>query len=166
MILEPRSRSFLAVAAILGLSASCQWMDPLLLPERLQACPALAETYFGQSTNVMEDEFPSYDIDMQFQLYICGNQYIHPPLIFLKTPLAMQGEGVAAYLEGKLIDPEIDDLTIRDIVLVFEEMEYLNSYDVRDDTALRELLQAKSREIEDPELRAFVQEQVAEIVNQ
>jgi hypothetical protein len=109
----------------------------------LAACPQLAETYFAQPLERMIQDFTSEDLDHQNQIYICGNQFVRPPALYLAAPFASQGSKAAAFLKYKIQNTLVSDLDLRDILQVFVEMERQQTYDVIADRRLMDLLRSR-----------------------
>jgi len=105
-------------------------------------CAPLAETFFWESIDKQLIKFESYDLADQYRVYICGNQFIHPPAIHLSSALAKRGEEAVPFLTEKMRRAK-DDLTIRDVINVFYEMQRLGSHDVANDEVLMRLAATK-----------------------
>jgi hypothetical protein len=121
--------------------------DSLSQVDDLKSCPNLMRTFFEEPTTVRYAEFLSYSLDAQFQIYICGTQYRHPPDFVLAQPFASQGQAAAQYLRPKL-QSATRDRTIRDILLVFFYMVIDRRHDVRD-TEIMRLIDAKVSAVQD-----------------
>jgi hypothetical protein len=67
---------------------------------------------------------------------------LHPTALYLEDEFAKQGISVVPFLQSKLREAK-RELTIRDIVGVFAEMQRTASYNVRRDSDLIELLQQR-----------------------
>jgi hypothetical protein len=106
--------------------------------------------------------FEKYDFDAQYAIYIYGCQKIEPPEIDLAWQLARQGAPIVQPLEAKL-EIANDDLTIRDIFLVFRMMSDLRAYDVAADQPLMAELRLKASDIRDPAWAIIAQDDLAEI---
>jgi len=130
------------------------------------SCSDLTDVIYGEkSLQYRGNDFSNYDIDKQYAIYICGNQFVHPPMLYLAELFAKEGNKVVGYLKLKLLDAN-DDLTIRDLVLVFNEMSRLKSYDVANDDELMHLVSQKVEGMKDPGWKQTTQEMVAEIKKQ
>ena len=84
---------------------------------------------------------------------------MHPPAIYLAEPFARRGINAVPLLKEKLVQSN-DDLTIRDIVLVFSEMKRINTYDVSKDADLAALINAKVGGMRNAGWREITQENV------
>jgi hypothetical protein len=125
-------------------------------------CGWLSLTFFSQSNDEAMREFSLMSLPRKYKTYICAEQYRHPPAIEFAIKFASEGESAVPFLKEELM-AATDDLTIRDIVLMFFEMYRTKSYDVSADSALMSLLEKKTHSISDPFWRNFVQDNVAKI---
>lgn len=122
-------------------------------------CSELAKTFFRKPLKTTLVEFGDYDVDKQYAIYICGNQYMHPPMIHLAEPFAKEGEKVVDFLKARLLEAD-DDLTIRDIVLVFAEMKLQKTHDVAGDSDLMRLIEEKVRGMKNPDWRQLSEQEL------
>ncbi|MBF0523955.1 MAG: hypothetical protein HQK56_02525 [Deltaproteobacteria bacterium] len=107
----------------------------------------IGEIYGKESLEYRGDDFHNYPFEKQYAIFICGNQYIHPPTIYMSELFAIyvaklfakEGNRIVAFLKMKLLEAN-DDLTIRDLILVFSEMSRLKTYDVASDDELMRLM--------------------------
>lgn len=127
------------------------------------ACGPWLSTFYGKPLKERITTFESYNLENQYQIFICGNQVVHPPAIYLAEPFAKQGVIVVPLLKLKLENAD-DDLTVRDIVLVFAEMHRQHSYNVSEDTGLVKLMIEKVNGMHDSEWRAIAQRNVDRIL--
>lgn len=126
-------------------------------------CDPWLNTFYQKSLRERIATFDSYDLKNQYQIFICGNQVIHPPAIYLAEPFAKQGAAAVPLLKTKLAQAD-DDLTIRDIVLVFAEMQRQHSFNVYEGSGLVKLITEKVNEMHDPGWQAIAQKNVDNIV--
>lgn len=132
---------------------------------RLRAtCDPWLNTFYQKPLRERIATFDSYDLKNQYQIFICGNQVIHPPAIYLAEPFAKQGAAAVPLLKAKLTQAD-DDLTIRDIVLVFAEMQRQRSYNVPKDAGLVKLITEKVKEMHDPGWQAIAKKNVDKILD-
>jgi hypothetical protein len=75
---------------------------------------------------------------------------MEPPLTDLANPIAERGAAVLPFLLNR-IDSETDDMSIRDILLIFEKMTYSRSYAVASDLALMTKLSSRVSRMKDKE---------------
>ena len=119
----------------------------------------LAVTFFRMPLKKQMEEFSRYDVEKQYVVFICGNQYIHPPATYLAGPFAMEGEKVVSFLTEKLQSAD-DDQTVRDIILVFAEMSRRKTYEVGANKDLMGILTNRVAQMKDPEWRRVVEGQM------
>jgi hypothetical protein len=94
------------------------------------------------STSDQINQFKNYTIEEQYELYKFGNQVVHPPAIYLASVFAQQGAVIVPYIKGVLVTEE-DEVSIRDIVLIFSELAQIKLYDFSKDSELMKLLTQK-----------------------
>lgn len=83
-------------------------------------------------------------------------------MMYLAEIFAREGNKVVGFLKTKLLEAN-DDLTIRDLVLVFSEMSRLKTYDVANDNELMHLISDRVGGMKDPGWKQTTREMVAEI---
>lgn len=127
-------------------------------------CRPLMQTFFQMPLRERMKKFASHEVEDQYRVFICGNQFMHPPAIYLAGPFAQQGAPAATFLKTKLANTK-DDLTIRDIVLVFTEMKRRNTYDFSEDQALVTLISDRIGEMKNKDWKSVAQENFSEIIN-
>ncbi|MGB0060607.1 MAG: hypothetical protein WBP68_10505 [Candidatus Binatus sp.] len=137
------------------LISACTFNHPQL-PE------GFSNKFFWLPTQQRDAEFEKQDFDTQYKLYIYGSQEIEPPEMGLAWVLAKQGGKIVQPLEAKL-EAADDDLTIRDILLVFVAMSQLETYDVPANKPLMQELLEKSGAIKDPSWAIVAQDDMHEI---
>lgn len=125
-------------------------------------CSELAKTFFRKPLKATIAEFGDYDVEKQYAIYICGNQYMHPPMIHLAEPFAREGEKVVDFLKARLLETD-DDLTVRDIVVVFAEMRIQKTYNVAGDGDLMKIIQEKVSSMKNPDWRRLSEQELNEI---
>lgn len=125
-------------------------------------CSELTRTFFRKPIQAQMKEFGDRSLDEQYAIFICGNQIIHPPAMYLSQPFADQGPRIVEFLRMKLIQAE-GDLTIRDIIRVFVEMSRQGTYDVAQDPSLMTLMTESAARIKDVERRRFTYRILSEV---
>lgn len=118
-------------------------------------CSQLTSYFYGEPLKARVAQFADADLEKQFAIYICGNQFIEPPAMYLATPFAREGRKAAELLKAKLSEAK-DDGTIRDIIMVFAEMQRLGTYPVTSDKDLVRVIHTSVPRIKDPSWRQFV----------
>ena len=148
------------IAVLLSLGAAGCWGGRNHV--RGYDCSELAKIFFRKPIKTTIAEFGDYDVEKQYAIYICGNQYMHPPMIHLAEPFASEGEKIVDFLKARLLEAD-DDLTVRDIVVVFAEMRIQKTYNVAGDGDLMEIMQEKVNNIKNPDWRRLVEQDLNEI---
>lgn len=149
----------LAILAFIPLGSDNAFSGQL----RRHKCDAWVTTFFRMSTKEQIAKFTEYDLENKFSILICGNQVIHPPATYLAGPFARQGADAVTFLRDKLMQSP-DDFTVRDIVLVFSEMSKLQTYNVKADKKLIELINSKVGAIKNNDWRKISEDRVREIM--
>jgi len=126
------------------------------------SCNSIAKTYFSKPLKQTIQDFTGYALNTQYVIYICGNQHIHPPALYLAAPFASQGKKVVDLLSNKIASG-VDDLTVRDILQVFVEMDRQKTYDVRSDEKVIETLTERVRNISDPRWKGYCEDLLRKI---
>lgn len=99
--------------------------------------------YFRMLPSEQIRQFTSHRLEEQYHLYLVGNQIIEPPAIYLAKPFAEQGPVIVPFLKTKLIAAK-EEISIRDISLIFRTMAELKLYDFSTDHELMHLLDERS----------------------
>lgn len=168
--MQPMSRAVvIGIKVLLALVAGgvlmLLWLVGSFFFPSLQAgeidCSPWVETFFRKPFKVQEAEFVDYEVTTQYEIYLCGNQVIHPPIRYVDL-FARQGEKAVGFLKTKLAQAT-HDLTIRDIVNVFHRMQRQKTYAVAHDRELMDLMTASVRKIKDDGWRDTSEKMLAEI---
>jgi hypothetical protein len=147
---------FLGVAVSAALVA-CQ------IPANAAQCDNVDRTLFnGEPLAVRMQRFSSLPLETQYAVFICGNQKTHPPATYFAAPLASRGPEARDFLLNKL-KADVDDLTVRDIVLIFSEMNRTGSYAVTKDLQTLNVLDEKIKHMKNIELQSLTQNMLHEI---
>jgi len=127
-----------------------------------EKCSPVAHAFVKLPLREQLAQFGSLSLPEQYDVYLCGTQVVHPPLIHLAQPFAKDGKAAVEFLQSKL-EGANDDSTIRDIVMVFTEMQRQGTYDVAKDPALMQTIRASTSRVKDSGWRQFVTQRVGEI---
>lgn len=103
------------------------------------------------------------ELDRQYIIYVCGNQEVHPPTMYLVEPFAKEGGIAVPFLTKKLTETRRDS-SVRDIIYVFSEMQTRKTYDVVGDKALLGLIKKRASEIQDKFWREYTQKLIADYI--
>lgn len=125
-------------------------------------CSQLTSYFSGQPPKVRMAQFAAADLEKQYAIYICGNQYVDPPARELVEPFARGGSKVVKLLKSKL-SQKIDDPTVSDVVWLLAVMSMQQTYNVASDSALMNTIDARVLEIKDPFWKNFAESQLREI---
>jgi len=121
---------------------------------------SVIDAFYAKSLKERISTFPRYSFEEQYGIYLYGNQVQHPPAIYLADPFAAQGKSIVSLLSDRL-RAATDDLTIRDIVMVFSAMSRAKTYDVAGDEHLMKLLEGSAKRMKDPDWRALVEKEIS-----
>jgi hypothetical protein len=125
-------------------------------------CSPLAEDFIHKPSTEQTAEFGRHTLDEQYDIYICGTQVAHPPLLSLAGLFAQDGQSAVGFLKDKLAQAKDDD-TIQDLILVFVEMSRQNTYNVSRDQELVGLLKESANRMKDAGWRKFTLGKLEEI---
>jgi len=103
--------------------------------------------FFKLSISERIKQFKNHTLEDQYELYLVGNQIVHPPAIYLAEPFAEQGPIVVPFLKKKL-EVAKEEVTIRDISLVMFTLSQKKLYDFSKDNELMDLLAQRANNME------------------
>lgn len=126
------------------------------------SCEGTVDTMLDLSHDDLVERFDRVNFDEKYRWLICGNQFVHPPMMVFAVEFARLGAEAVAYLTPKL-ETAKGDLTIRDIVSVFSFMQALETYDVASDAELMQLLDDNVARISDPDWKRWGLEELERI---
>jgi len=104
--------------------------------------------FFDNPSNDRLNRLRQYDLEEQYKIFRYGNDKIEPPLTELAAPIAGRGAEAIPFLLAKL-NSASDDLTIRDIIQIFQTMASFGFYDVKSDQKLMNQLTFKVSQMND-----------------
>ncbi len=107
-------------------------------------------------------DFAALPTEKQYIVYICANQKVHPPMGHLATLFANEGPDVVPFLVRKM-EETTTEVTVIDILEVFEAMQNNSSYGVARDKKLLAAIEARIARMSDPLLKPVAKEILAEI---
>ncbi len=102
----------------------------------------LEENFFKQPLANRVERLRQYPLADQYKIFRYGNDMKEPPFMDLANPIAERGATAVPFLLGQL-NSKPDDITLRDILLIFETMANYKSYDVKSDAALMTTLASR-----------------------
>jgi len=100
---------------------------------------ALEDNFFKQPLANRVERLRSYPLADQYKIFRYGMTRKEPPFMDLAEPIAERGATAVPFLLEQLnSDPH--DVAVRDILLIFETMATIKSYDVKSDVVLMGVL--------------------------
>lgn len=125
-------------------------------------CRTWVKSFFHKPLKAQQADLRSFAVEDQYRIYLCGNQVIHPPTMYLAGSFAQGGKGVANLLEGELSKSNTD-ATVRDIVMALREVQRLGAYDVAQDRKLMQLAADSISKMHDKDWQQMTNEMLLEI---
>lgn len=120
------------------------------------------EFFFKEPAATRMDRLRQYSLDDQYRIFRYGNDRFEPPLTGLAKPIAERGQLAVPFLLEKL-DPHADDITVRDVLSLFEAMGALKSYDVKSDARVMDTLRSRVSTMKDREWKAVCSKMLGRI---
>ena len=106
------------------------------------------EFFFKNPPATRVERMGQYSLDDQYRIFRYGSDKFEPPIMGLARPIAEKGKTVIPFLLGKL-SPQPDDVTVRDVLVVFETMSAIKSYDVKSDRVVMDALRSSVSAMKD-----------------
>jgi hypothetical protein len=122
----------------------------------------LEREFFRQPLDTRVERLRQYPLEAQYKIFRYGNDVVHPPLTNLAVPIAERGSAAVPFLMAQL-QKENDDFSIRDILLIVQEMKRLNTHAVKSDEALVRSLTENVESVKDKEWRATCSKMLDEV---
>jgi hypothetical protein len=120
----------------------------------------IVNEFYAKSLKERISAFPRYSFDEQYAIYLYGNQVQHPPAIYLADPFAAQGQSIVLPLSDRL-KAATDDLTIRDLVMVFLAMSRDKTYNVAGNEGLMKLLRESAERMKHSGWKEIVEKEIS-----
>src|SRR3569832_766133 len=108
--------------------------------------------FFKGDTLTRLERLETYSLKEQWQIFLYGNQVIHPPATGLALPIARRGKPALEYILQQLEKSE-NDLDFRDSLVVFRSMQGGGVYDFCSDETALLAIRAIDSKILDPDWR-------------
>jgi len=108
--------------------------------------------FFKGDTLTRLERLETYSLKEQWQIFLYGNQVIHPPATGLALPIARRGKPALEYILQQLEKSE-NDLDFRDSLVVFRSMQGGGFYDICSDETAMKAIRANESKIHDPDWR-------------
>jgi hypothetical protein len=102
--------------------------------------------FFDKPAQGRLERFSNYSLEDQYKIFRYGNTRIEPPAMELADPIAKRGTSAIPFLHGQLRRAK-DDLTVRDILLIFQTMARLQTYKVKSNGPLMNDVRSKVAEM-------------------
>jgi len=110
----------------------------------------LEKRFFDTPAGDWVERSRHYSLEDQYKIFRYGNDFKEPPVMGLAGPIAERGAAAVPFLMNQL-NANADDISVRDILLIFEQMEATGSYNVKADGPLIGLLTSKVSAMKDKE---------------
>ncbi len=95
----------------------------------------LERNFFETEYDQAGSRFESYSIPDQIKIYLYGVQSVTPPATVLSRPIAEHGKEAIPIIMNELNANPTDE-NVRDLLVVFETMQRIGTYDVSNDKRL------------------------------
>jgi len=108
--------------------------------------------FFKHPRETRLQRLKQYSLEDQYKIYRYGHDKIEPPVLELADPIAQKGKAAVPFLKHKL-ESEQEDLAVRDILYLLEQMLWMNTFDARQDEALMQALKARVAQIKNENVK-------------
>lgn len=109
---------------------------------------AAAREFYAQPVNERIRTFRQHSLQDQLDLFFFGNQFRHPPAIYLAPCYALNGHPAVQLLRSKL-GTQLDDMSVRDVATLLGVIDMMDQYDVAGDKTLVALLSSQIAQMKD-----------------
>jgi hypothetical protein len=120
--------------------------------------PEVKNFYEGDPSTRIE-RFEKMPIDLQYKIFVYGNQRVHPPIRSLGKPLAKHGKLAFDYIAAQIEQSE-NDLDYRDSMTVFEFMQRGGYYDICGDDMAVSIVRENQHRIRNADWKTVYQERL------
>jgi hypothetical protein len=110
----------------------------------------VAKEFFRRPLADRMTRLRQYSLEDQYKIFRYGMDNKEPPFMDFANPIAERGAKAVPFLLNQL-NSHTDDITTRDLLLIFETMAHSKSYEVRSDVALMTTLVSKVSAMKDKE---------------
>lgn len=100
---------------------------------------SVEKQFFRGDIPTRMERLEAHSLEQQWQIFLYGNQVIHPPTTGLALPIAKQGKPALDYILKQLEHPK-HELDFRDSMVVFERMQQGGYYDICSDATAMEVI--------------------------
>jgi hypothetical protein len=112
----------------------------------------VVKSFFKKPIETRVERLRQYSLEDQYKIFRRGMDHFEPPAIELADPIAERGAAAIPFLLQQL-EHEVDDVGVRDILQILDDMTYRKSYDVAADTALMTALTSRISAIKNKRLQ-------------
>jgi hypothetical protein len=126
------------------------------------ASNSIERNFFDTEYDQAGTRFNNYSIPDQIKIYLYGVQFITPPVPVLSRPIAEHGQAAIPYIMGTL-SANPSDQNIKDLMVVFETMQRMATYDVAHDAVLLGKLDAYVNGMTNKIWRGYTKEELTQI---
>jgi hypothetical protein len=109
---------------------------------------SIEQSFFDKPPQSRVERLRNYSLEDQYRIFRYGNDRIEPPVMELAKPIAERGKTAIPFLHAQLRGAT-DDQTIRDILLIFETMTRLRTYDLQSNRPLMNDVRSKVSYLKD-----------------
>jgi hypothetical protein len=122
----------------------------------------MERNFYDKAYDQAGSRFEEYSLRDQIKIYLYGMQVITPSTPVLSRPIAERGQAaIPAILNELSTNPS--EQNIKDLMVIFETMERLGSYDVRHDKALIQKLDDYVASMKNGIWRGYTKEKLNQI---
>jgi hypothetical protein len=125
-------------------------------------CQNLERDFFDRPAGDRVERLRTMLLEDQYKIFRYGLDRIEPPVMGLALPIAERGAAAVPFLMDQLKNSH-DDITVRDILLVFEMMQASGSYKVSTDGSVMDLMSVKTSGMKDKEWQTICLKQLQRI---
>jgi hypothetical protein len=100
------------------------------------------------------ERFRQYSLEDQYKIFRYGNDRFEPPIMMLPEPIAERGATAVPFLVAQL-KSSTDDVTVRDILVIFKAMANAKSYGVNSDAVLMTTITSRISRMKDKDWQSF-----------
>ncbi|MFT3821920.1 MAG: hypothetical protein QM750_30610 [Rubrivivax sp.] len=136
----------------------------LFLAFALSGCSAqrLERDFFRGDLSTRNQRLAGYTMEEQWQIYLYGNQVIHPPATGLAEVLARGHEPMLRFILRRL-ESTRNDLDYRDSMVVFQTMQWHGDYSICGDEAAFSKIKSNQYRIENADWQRVYGEMLQEL---
>ena len=123
---------------------------------------SLEKDFFNTPRASRVEHLRRYSLADQYKIFRYGMDRMEPPDMGLAEPIAGRGAAAVPFLLDRL-NSKPDDITVRDILLIFDTMATSKSYEVKSDAALMATLESSVSGMKDHDWQDVCSKQIQRI---